>query len=453
MKSVAVKKTTSEESNGVSASAAIPVGDVAIGGEFVAVGGGADVAMCGGEFGAVGGSDGGDVAVGVAEFVGGGVEKENNQNKGREDYEEEEKHDDDDDGNKLPHLSADSELYPVQAIRRKRVIKGQVQYLVKWLGWAESANTWEPPEHLTNVRDMIEAFEQSLASAKQRKPKRTSVSSHSQTKKRQERSDTPYSLRRIRNANADKHTQSAPPNVANITDPCAFPQAVLFADELEHNGDPSSSGKAKLSNGSGSTNPPELSKSNEENEYDPKLIELKAASTSGHGTADRLVTQVQEGNVAADNGQVDGRLKGVNVEQDQSDNSKGVKRKKSCSAKNSKEDSHAGESSSAEQPIDIPASTSEPVRAAVSDFVWHKSQKKKKKVLAAPAPAPAPVSNITKIIKSLGCSPTVSGDLCVTFIALRWDGMEVMVDNRYLKSHYPDLLIDFYENRINCNTP
>ncbi|XP_019465399.1 PREDICTED: chromo domain-containing protein LHP1-like isoform X1 [Lupinus angustifolius] len=63
-------------------------------------------------------------------------------------------------------------LFPVEAIRHKRVRKGQVQYLVKWLGWPESANTWEPLENLEYISTIIEDFEHSLGQGKHRKRKR-----------------------------------------------------------------------------------------------------------------------------------------------------------------------------------------------------------------------------------------------------------------------------------------
>ncbi|XP_019465362.1 PREDICTED: chromo domain-containing protein LHP1-like isoform X2 [Lupinus angustifolius] len=371
------------------------------------------------------------------------LEKENTQmEKEKEDEEhvknseeEEEDGDDDDDlvgnGKGPGPVSDDSLMFPVQSIRRKRVRKGQVQYLVKWLGWPESANTWEPPENLSNVPDIIEAFEQSSGSGKQRKRRQTNVFHNAQLKKRQERSNTPYSLRCVTDTTADNHTPSAPLNDLNLTDHCAFPQPVLFADVSENKDDGSSIGKAKVCNG------------NDESDYDPKLSELKAATTNGHG-ADKPVVQCQEGKVAADSDQIDGQSKGVSVEQVQSDQSRGVRRKKSCSAKKLKEDSHAGDPVTAEKPIGTSASTFEPARTGTAD---HEGNNSKKKTVPV-----QPLCNIIKILRPLGCSPTASAEnLCVTFMALRSDGTEVIVDNRYLKSHYPQLLIQYYEQRIRYN--
>ncbi|KAI3878991.1 hypothetical protein MKW92_021214 [Papaver armeniacum] len=65
-------------------------------------------------------------------------------------------------------------LYEVEDVRRKRVSKGQTQYLIKWLGWPESHNTWEPIENLQACLDIVAAFEERLCSrGRKRKRKGT----------------------------------------------------------------------------------------------------------------------------------------------------------------------------------------------------------------------------------------------------------------------------------------
>ncbi|KAF1888561.1 hypothetical protein Lal_00011335 [Lupinus albus] len=73
---------------------------------------------------------------------------------------------DEDVGNGSESASPDM-LYPVEAIRRKRVRKW-----LMWLGWPESDNTWEPLENLEYVSTLIEDFEHSLEQGKQCKRKR-----------------------------------------------------------------------------------------------------------------------------------------------------------------------------------------------------------------------------------------------------------------------------------------
>ena len=55
---------------------------------------------------------------------------------------------------------ASSGTYFVEKILKKRTYKGKVQYQVKWQNYPDSQNTWEPIEHLDNVMDLVEKFEQ-----------------------------------------------------------------------------------------------------------------------------------------------------------------------------------------------------------------------------------------------------------------------------------------------------
>ncbi|KAG5018019.1 hypothetical protein JHK87_013874 [Glycine soja] len=61
-----------------------------------------------------------------------------------------------------PNPNLDDGFYEIETIRRKRLRKGQLQYLIKWRGWPETANTWEPLGNLQSVPDLIDAFEESL---------------------------------------------------------------------------------------------------------------------------------------------------------------------------------------------------------------------------------------------------------------------------------------------------
>ena len=48
--------------------------------------------------------------------------------------------------------------YKVEAILQKRRQAGKTQYLIKWEGYDESDNTWEPIENLAGCEDMIADF-------------------------------------------------------------------------------------------------------------------------------------------------------------------------------------------------------------------------------------------------------------------------------------------------------
>ncbi|RZC86662.1 hypothetical protein C5167_030013 [Papaver somniferum] len=60
--------------------------------------------------------------------------------------------------------------------------------------------------------------------------------------------------------------------------------------------------------------------------------------------------------------------------------------------------------------------------------------------------------SITKIIKAIGYSVSikdgVQDDVRVTFLAVRADGAEVVVDNKQLKADNPQLLFSFYEQNL-----
>lgn len=58
----------------------------------------------------------------------------------------------------LPVVSA--EEHEVERIVDKRLVKGQVEYLVKWKEAAEWDNTWDPLEHLSNAQEAVREFEE-----------------------------------------------------------------------------------------------------------------------------------------------------------------------------------------------------------------------------------------------------------------------------------------------------
>lgn len=52
------------------------------------------------------------------------------------------------------------EEFIVERIIKKRVVDGRTEYFLKWLGYPEDDNTWEPRENLS-CEDLIEMFERS----------------------------------------------------------------------------------------------------------------------------------------------------------------------------------------------------------------------------------------------------------------------------------------------------
>jgi hypothetical protein len=58
----------------------------------------------------------------------------------------------------LSHELEDDE-YIAEKIVADRLMSGKREYLVKWQGYADKYNTWEPLENLANLTDEIAAFQ------------------------------------------------------------------------------------------------------------------------------------------------------------------------------------------------------------------------------------------------------------------------------------------------------
>ncbi|XP_058785732.1 chromo domain-containing protein LHP1 [Vicia villosa] len=246
-----------------------------------------------------------------------------------------------------PPPKLDDGFYEIERIRRKRIRKGELQYLIKWRGWPETANTWEPLQNLQSVPDLIHAFEESLKSSAA-----TGGGKHHHRSK-------------------GKRTTTLPPPPQPPQPPTVSTDSALHAD----------------------------------NNLAPHFQQTVISTP--------------------DNAQSNG-------DPLQTDRTRGAKRRKPASVKRFKKEECASQTIDANN-------------AAAND------------VSAAGKPEPAwtqNACNIVKILKPIGYSASLSSymqDVSVTFMAMRSDGTEVMVDNKYLKTSNPLLLINFYEQHLRYN--
>ncbi|KAL0843242.1 hypothetical protein Bca101_016487 [Brassica carinata] len=245
-------------------------------------------------------------------------------------------------------------VYPVEAIRQKRVHEGKVQYLIKWAGWKESDNTWEPLENLRSISAYIAAFEKSLKKAGEKR-KGEDEGSNSQSKKKQQR----------------------------------------------------------LTKGTS-----QVALNGEEKEYDPTLNELRGQVVNSNGAGSSQEGGGEGiGSEGGDNARTNGVLMGKRKEK--KGGVSGVMRRKSFIVKRYIRDETTTSNKNLTTGTDDQNGT--------------------------------PELDIVRIIKAVAVSTSITDDghgSLVTFLALRSDGEEVTVDNKFLRAHDPHLLLDFYEQRI-----
>ncbi|KAJ0231500.1 Chromo domain-containing protein LHP1 [Hirschfeldia incana] len=351
---------------------------------------------------------------------------------GEEEAEEDDQEDDDEEEEeeeggggeaKEERSKLDEGYFEIEAIRRKRVRKGKVQYLIKWRGWPETANTWEPLENLHSIADVIDSFEGSLKPGKPgRKKKRKYAGHHSQLKKKQQR---------LTYDDAEKSDSSTSLNNSSLPGtrgPLDLSGYLDTTNQVEAN-----SGSVGMVR--------QVSLVEVEKEYDPTLNELRGPGNGSEG----------------DNVRANGFLKVYPKEFDKNSGFIGAKRRKSGSVRRFKQDGTVSNNNN-HITATTPDQNQTPELTTLDSFGRparigneytgalennNLSQKSKVEEL-----------DIVRIIKPVRFSSSITNnvqDALVTFSALRSDGKDVTVDNRFLKAHNPLLLIEFYEQHLKYN--
>ncbi|GAU33665.1 hypothetical protein TSUD_310730 [Trifolium subterraneum] len=287
----------------------------------------------------------------------------------------------------------DDGFYEIETIRRKRLRKGEVQYLIKWRGWPETANTWEPLHNLQSVPDLIYAFEESLKSGGGGAGVGVVGVGVGGAKHHRKRT---------------RRTTTLPPH-----------------------SQPPQTGTSNLLN----TSQQHIAQTNHQNHAN----QLKPTPNTGV-RADNLAIHFQQTLNSTPNDAQSNR------DSLQTDRCTGAKRRKSSSVKRFKKEDSACQSVDTKNATDISVGKLEPSWTETAGYMGNNSHQNIANAKTG--------CNIVKIIKPIGYSASLScymQDISVTFMALRSDGTEVMVDNKYLKTNNPLLLINFYEQHLRYN--
>ncbi|XP_021850550.1 probable chromo domain-containing protein LHP1 isoform X2 [Spinacia oleracea] len=286
-------------------------------------------------------------------------------------------------------------FYEVESIRRKRICKGEPQYFIKWRGWPESANTWEPVDHLQTCPDVVEAYEERLRSghkknSRKRKrkftqPKKKMQYSYGASKKHCEEIKRP----RVAKSVGYKGTETVSPHVA-------------------------SNGKENST-------------------------QLFGQNSSGKNMDEHFLQSM-----AVEGDGLEHHQSNVNsVEIGQGNQRRGAKRRKSGSVRRFTQDMTSLN-------FDYLANTA-PGNISSCDRVGEptlgNSDAYRKKTFESSRNSAV----ITRLVKPISYSASVTNnvqDVLVTFAAMGSDGKELTVDNKFLKANYPHLLINFYEQHL-----
>lgn len=342
----------------------------------------------------------------------------------------------------------DDGFFEIEAIRRKRTRKGQHQYLIKWRGWPETANTWEPLENLLSCSDVIDAFEESLLSGKHnRKRKRKSGTPLVMSKKKQSRSSSGDG---VEAGDSDNRLALVPFENSSYSNISASNEDAVAGHVGKNNGTFNSRERANWATENGVANgSKQINTRKRQNEYGIKPYELKGVISPNGIIADNHGTKLQESKGSEGECLANGLPKVDRQETVESNRRTGAKRRKSGSVKRFKQNPGLSEPNLAENStpnVTVSYGVSDAWIGIGDPIITGENSSYKPKVDHS-----VNACTITKILKPIGFSSSEAEngqDVSVTFTAMRSDGKEVIVDNKYLKANNPLLLINFYEQHL-----
>ncbi|CAI9103303.1 OLC1v1001761C4 [Oldenlandia corymbosa var. corymbosa] len=319
--------------------------------------------------------------------------------------------------------------------------KGQAQYLIKWRGWPETANTWEPLENLLQCSDVIDAFEESMRSGKRstRKRKRNSATTPSQTKKKkQQQQHSPaadsYSVPAVK---IQIESNSLPTPVDDRTISNGEPHVTAVNDTETAN----TENEKGVELGANRAEETEVA-----NELSLKISELKEAKVTNGDFVDKISLLPKESQFLDQDGLANGSQKSDCSEAIQSSRT-GAKKRKSGSVKRFKLDIASDRTNGSQNVVALKGSSGLVADQGVqnADTGINDLQLKNKTENSKT------ICDITEIIRPVSFTSAMVNnvkDVSVTFTAKRADGKEVAVDNKFLKANHPLLLINYYEQHL-----
>ncbi|KAL6111212.1 cbx8 [Pungitius sinensis] len=142
---------------------------------------------------------------------------------------------------KMEVSSTGDRVFAAEAILKRRVRKGRLEYLVKWKGWAMKHSTWEPEENILDDR-LILGFErkereQEMHGPKKRGPKPKTPTGKTRAQKGASMggaSDTRHTASRSAPGRAPPSSSPAPPHAASSSSSTVAPSPKLNSLAATH---------------------------------------------------------------------------------------------------------------------------------------------------------------------------------------------------------------------------